>query len=706
MARFPLRMGLVLFLLAGSLAPALPAAAAIPASAAARPREPDAGKLSPEVRPIFERSRAALAAAGTARGKVSTTWRVKFDEAAEEDRSESSIEFAIAAPDRLHLVKEGIHIFANAQTLTVYRPDWKQYIQVPAPRPDKLESQIEELTESQINSIPYRSLLQPGLSLEDMVGSGREMKTLREGEWEGRKGTWVTGEGVQQEAELGVPKYQIETFFDSATGFARYSRFDMTAQEAARIREQNEMGEGEEDFEAAPIPISAIWEVDFSKIEHGVQIPPETFEFKPSASDKKVDEFAYEAPETPPQESLLGLAAPAFEGSNFDGQKVALADFKGKVLVLDFWATWCGPCVAALPHMQKLHEEFSGQNVAFLGMNHDQPNSGSKVKKFLEKKKVTIPQFDDSSNAAGVAYGVTGIPCVVLIDTQGVMQSVRVGFSPDAEESLGAEIRQLLAGKPLKTDEEFKAVRDKAASGEDSGPHRSFRSKPLKLADIRAAALTDAGRSAANAAPFRGGFMSAAAIDVSGDNRQSVVLQGMNGGLVIVSPDGLSSKRLKLEGVRGGPMSIVEAKVVKVDGELRWLIGSGAYQAGGAISMHDANGKKIWSFTPELAKANMSNCNLEYGDVDGDDKPEIVVFVSAFSSSGDGQDMSSGAVLLVLDAQTGQLLSQKSLGEHSSYMCLASEPSEGKGRAILLGTYSDLRRYRFDRSKATLAEAP
>ena len=143
-------------------------------------------------------------------------------------------------------------------------------------------------------------------------------------------------------------------------------------------------------------------------------------------------------PDTP---NLRGEPAPAFTLARVQGDDFVLADQKGKVVVLDFWATWCGPCVAAIPQLLKVADEF-GDDVRLVGVN--QRESGEVAGAFLEKNKWALDSVLDVEGKVGALYGVRGIPQTVIIDAEGRVHDIHVGFGPNTADQLRKDIKAAL----------------------------------------------------------------------------------------------------------------------------------------------------------------------------------------------------------------------------------------------------------------------
>jgi cytochrome c biogenesis protein CcmG, thiol:disulfide interchange protein DsbE len=112
--------------------------------------------------------------------------------------------------------------------------------------------------------------------------------------------------------------------------------------------------------------------------------------------------------------------APAFNLKRLDtGERVTLEQFKGKPVLINFWATWCGPCKQEHPVIQWGHENF-GDQVQFLGVVYE--DSEENAKSFLLRDPTGFPQFLDANGSMAVDYGVTGVPETYFIDREGIIR--------------------------------------------------------------------------------------------------------------------------------------------------------------------------------------------------------------------------------------------------------------------------------------------
>lgn len=124
-----------------------------------------------------------------------------------------------------------------------------------------------------------------------------------------------------------------------------------------------------------------------------------------------------------------GEIAPDFELTTLDGEAVKLSDYKGKKVILNFWTTWCPPCRAEMPHMQKYYDEqAAADNVEILAVNLTKEDHGlKKIEAFKEEYELSFPIPMDEQGEIGSLYQAVTIPTSYILDTQGRVQTKFVG---------------------------------------------------------------------------------------------------------------------------------------------------------------------------------------------------------------------------------------------------------------------------------------
>jgi peroxiredoxin len=124
-----------------------------------------------------------------------------------------------------------------------------------------------------------------------------------------------------------------------------------------------------------------------------------------------------------------GDSAPDFELTTLNGEKVKLSDYKGKKVILNFWATWCPPCKAEMPHMQEYYEKNAEkENVEILAVNLTSMDDGKdKVQEFADGYELTFPIPLDVEGTVGEEYRAFTIPTSYMVDTKGLIQHKIVG---------------------------------------------------------------------------------------------------------------------------------------------------------------------------------------------------------------------------------------------------------------------------------------
>ena len=174
---------------------------------------------------------------------------------------------------------------------------------------------------------------------------------------------------------------------------------------------------------SAPMPNSAIVALSGWKFEHTIDPNP------PGQDEVDVS-------------PLVGKPAPDFSLTMLEGGDFKLSEAKGKVVVLDFWATWCAPCVRSLPHVIEAMADFPPDKVAFLAVN--QGEARKQVEQFMEIRGFKMPVGFDLEMKTGEKFGVESIPYTVVIDPAGKVTYVSLGASPDGARKLAEAVAAAL----------------------------------------------------------------------------------------------------------------------------------------------------------------------------------------------------------------------------------------------------------------------
>ncbi len=140
----------------------------------------------------------------------------------------------------------------------------------------------------------------------------------------------------------------------------------------------------------------------------------------------------------PPEPKTVGLKrgqiAPPLAGKDLDGKEFKLSDYRGRVVLVDFWGPWCRPCVEAIPHEKKLLEQFKDKPFAILGVAVS--HSEDELRKFLNKTPLPWPNiFDNNPGLLAQDWNIDGFPTMIIIDAEGVIRYRDYG-GPDIESTI------------------------------------------------------------------------------------------------------------------------------------------------------------------------------------------------------------------------------------------------------------------------------
>ena len=143
-----------------------------------------------------------------------------------------------------------------------------------------------------------------------------------------------------------------------------------------------------------------------------------------------------------------GFLAPDFTLDTLDGSKVTLSELRGKVVVVNFWATWCPPCRAETPALEKSYEQYKDSGVVILGVNLTNQDVISEVESFVQEFSLTYPiLLDRDGTVSSTLYQIKGLPSTFFVNREGIIRTVLVG-GPMSETFIRSKIEALLKEVP------------------------------------------------------------------------------------------------------------------------------------------------------------------------------------------------------------------------------------------------------------------
>ena len=404
---------------------------------------------------------------------ASITQSLKMQSSFGNEDSEENFNLAFSKPNRFALTTtgddDGEAVVSDGDHLYTYIPMFSTYIEAEAP--DATEALFMQL---QNDTLMFGSL--PTALLTPLLGPGGpdgELGTLRSASYlgteqlDGAETHRLTMQIVPELTESGRARMQEEMGQEAKMVYfmdAWFSTGDEPQLKQVELDLAKMLREMSPDmFEAMPqmAEMTYTMTMTFADWKTGSEVSDDRFAFSAPEGAEKVGsmdelmakiEESMAGPSGSPND-LLGKAAPDFEMQLLDGGTVASAQHKGSdILILDFWATWCGPCIRAMPDLMAIAEEYSDRNVILYAVNVRE--SADNVEAFLKEREWSLKVPMDRDGSVSNKFKVGGIPQTVIVDKDGTVQAVHVGYSPDNKATLKRELDTLLRGEKLATGED------------------------------------------------------------------------------------------------------------------------------------------------------------------------------------------------------------------------------------------------------------
>jgi thiol-disulfide isomerase/thioredoxin len=204
-----------------------------------------------------------------------------------------------------------------------------------------------------------------------------------------------------------------------------------------------------------PISGLQLW-ADLKGAKLDTKVEDVAFRFETPADAKLVAQFDLRPlmPAPPQPSKLLGEKVGDFEFKRLDGTPVTRESLAGKVAIVDFWATWCGPCLENLPHLQEVYEKYKDDDrVEFVAVSLDQTEvTPQTIEETFAKAGLEIPIARDLDQTAAKTFQVEGIPNLFILGPDGTIQDNELGMNPELAKELPARVDKLLAGTDIHPD--------------------------------------------------------------------------------------------------------------------------------------------------------------------------------------------------------------------------------------------------------------
>jgi cytochrome c biogenesis protein CcmG/thiol:disulfide interchange protein DsbE len=167
----------------------------------------------------------------------------------------------------------------------------------------------------------------------------------------------------------------------------------------------------------------------YSNVERNPSFAEDAFDFAPPEDAKLVGQFGPPGAGSSGKSDFVGKPAPEFTLKDLDNNEVSLGDFAGQVLIVDFWATWCGPCIEEMPTFAALHRQYKDKGFNIIAISTD--DSADKVRRYADKEELNFPLLMADDKVKEDYGGISAIPTTFVVGRDGSVRYFYLGTPPD-----------------------------------------------------------------------------------------------------------------------------------------------------------------------------------------------------------------------------------------------------------------------------------
>ena len=146
----------------------------------------------------------------------------------------------------------------------------------------------------------------------------------------------------------------------------------------------------------------------------------------------------------PSEKPEVGFTAPAYSAVNLAGDSVSLASYRGKVVLLNAWATWCGPCRQEIPELRSIQAKYAKAGLVVVGVTVDSEGTEAQIDDFVKEFRMDYPLWRDPAERISAQYAIMGLPATFLIDRRGIIRWKSTGVVAPGDTTLERAIRAAL----------------------------------------------------------------------------------------------------------------------------------------------------------------------------------------------------------------------------------------------------------------------